>query len=234
MSFTPFPVPYPTVFSFSLYGNNPLYTTGMIRNAEHIRRRFPGAEVWIYIADDVPPPVREMLRPLPSVRLWNVPRTQGRLNSFDRFCAADHLPDNGVLFVRDADSRVHERDAACIEDFLSDTTKQLHIIRDHRYHTQHIMGGMWGIRKDPTLRMEDLIRQAYTIPSMQSYLGDQLFLRQHIYPRYTANSIMIHDDHRHIDPSIPRAPFRVPVLEHAFVGQVYRIAEDGTESPVYV
>jgi hypothetical protein len=209
-----------------------MYTTGMIKNAEHIPRRFPGAEVWIYIADDVPTHVRTTLQTLPAVRVIDVPRTQERMNSFDRFLAADILSIHGILFIRDADSRVHERDATCIEDFLLDSTKQLHIIRDHWYHTQHIMAGMWGVRKDISLSMKSLIEH-HTTTLSHKYLGDQHFLRDTIYPRYT-HSVMIHDDYHHIDPTIPRTPFRVPIVDNQFVGQAYTINEDGSDGPMYV
>jgi hypothetical protein len=232
MSFTPFPVPCSTVFSFSLYGDNSRYTIGMIKNAEHIPRRFPGAEVWIYIADDVPTPIRDTLQSLPAVRLLDVTRRKGLINSFDRFIATDDIPVEGVVFFRDADSRVHERDSVCIEDFLLDPIKQLHIIRDHRYHTQHIMAGMWGMRRDTSFSMKDKITEN-TDTSSYVYLGDQIFLHKCIYPRYK-HSVMIHDDHYHIDPTIPRTPFRVPIIDHQFVGQAYTINEDGSDKPLYV
>ena len=226
----PFPVPCPTVFSFSLYGDNSRYTVGMIKNAEHIPRRFPGAEVWIYIADDVPTQIRDTLQSLPAVRLIDVPTHPGAFNMFFRFHAIDDM-DSGIMFVRDADSRVHERDAACIEDFLVDETKQLHIVRDHRYHTQPIMGGLWGMRKDTSFRISDeQQRQGIT---RAIYCEDQYFLHKSVYPRYI-HSVMIHDDHHHIDPSIPRTSFRVPIVDHQFAGQAYTINEDGSDKPLYV
>jgi hypothetical protein len=230
MSFTPFPVPCPTVFSFSLYGDKPMYTTGMIKNAEHIPRRFPGAEVWIYIADDVPTHVRTTLHSLPAVRLIDVPTHPGAFNMFFRFHAIDAM-ESGIMFVRDADSRVHERDAMCIEDFLLDKTKQLHIIRDHMYHTQYIMGGMWGMRKDNTIRISEKQKELHI--ESAGYCDDQHFLRNNIYPRYI-HSVMIHDEYGHIDPTLPRTPFRVPIVDYQFVGQVYTINEDGSDGPMYV
>ena len=230
MSYTPFPVSCPTVFSFSLYGDKPMYTTGMIKNAEHIPRRFPGAEVWIYIADDVPAHIRDTLQSLPAIRLMDVPTHPGAFNMFYRFHAIDDM-DSGIMFVRDADSRVHERDAACIEDFLVDETKQLHIIRDNMYHRQYIMGGMWGMRKDNTILISE--KQKELQIKSAGYCDDQHFLRNNIYPRYV-HSVMIHDDHHHIDPTIPRTPFRVPIVDHQFVGQVYTINEDGSDEPMYV
>lgn len=205
----------------------------MIKNAEYIPRRFPGAEVWIYIADDVPQYIRSSLQYLPSVRLIDMSRKQDRMNSFDRFMAIDEMSDNSILFVRDADSRVHERDATCIEDFIADPTKKLHIIRDHRWgHIQHIMAGMWGIRKDTQLSMKRLIEK-YITDTSHIYFGDQIFLRDAVYPAYI-HSAMIHDDFYLIDGHLPRTPFRVPVINHAFVGQAYDITEDGGDASIFV
>ena len=133
------------IFSFSLYGSNPKYTLGMIRNAEWIPKRFPQSRVQIYLADDVPSDICDRLRSLPSVKIIPVSRKIGIQPMFDRFLAIDD-EDCSIMFSRDADSRVHERDAGCIEDFIA-SHKMLHIIRDHHYHSMEIMGGLFGIRK---------------------------------------------------------------------------------------
>jgi hypothetical protein len=46
------------IFSYSLYGDNPKYTKGMILNVKQINHRFPGAIVQIYIASDVPQTIK--------------------------------------------------------------------------------------------------------------------------------------------------------------------------------
>lgn len=205
----------------------------MIKNAEHIPRRFPGAAVWVYIADDVPNHIRSTLQSLPAVRLIDVPATKERMNSFDRFMAHDELSNDSILFVRDADSRVHERDAMCIEDFLLDPTKKLHIIRDNRWgHIQHIMAGMWGIRKDGKICMRELVT-LFRNDTSHKFFGDQIFLRYAIYPWYI-HSAMIHDDFHFIDGHRPRTPFRYPVINHNFVGQACDITEDGEDKNIFV
>ena len=197
------------IIAVSLYGTDPKYTEGMIINATQIIHRFPSPDVWVYIniASDVPDNIRERLSILPRVKLVPVERKPGSANMFDRFMTID-LPECDVLFVRDADSRVHERDAACIEDFLA-SDKQLHIIRDHRCHRSRIMGGMWGIRKSALIALKtsmcNLLNQWTIIPA---YMNDQNFLSTVIYPLFLRNA-MIHDRYEYFEPKDRLTPFRV-------------------------
>lgn len=215
------------VFSFSLYGIAPKYTEGMIINATHIPIRFPDAWVYIYIASDVSEDIRERLCNLPHVKLLPVERKPGTLNTMDRFKAVDE-PDVTVMFVRDADSRVHERDAACIEDFLASDT-QFHIIRDHRNHTVPILAGMWGIRKSCLkMPMADLIAQWRSSPA---YGNDQRFLASVLYP-CVHRIAMIHDRYPRHESADRITPFRIPIREGLFVGQVHDF-KDGVEVLVY-
>jgi hypothetical protein len=198
----------------------------MIRNAEQLAVRFPQARVHIYIAPDVPDTIRTTLAAMPNVNIYPVDQKSGSAGMFDRFMAIDE-PDCSVMFVRDADSRVHERDAACIEDFLA-SDKTLHIIRDHKYHWQPIMGGMWGIRKSGmTATMKEMLL-SWTITD--AYCNDQHFLQYNVYPLYKSNAI-IHDRLATFkDETL--TPFRVPIVNHLFVGQIHLIGEDGAEKIV--
>jgi hypothetical protein len=217
-------------FSFSLYGGNPKYTHGMLANVEHLSNRYPTARVAIYIADDVPQHIVDKLSAYTSVHLIHTPRREGSIGMFDRFLTID-MPDCSVMIVRDADSRVHERDAACIDDFL-ESDKLLHIIRDHPYHGVRILGGLWAIKKEAFQRMGlpiigDILKEWLPIhvrPGMgcdQDFLGDQIYPRlRHvalIYDRCT----LYHDE--------THTPFRVPIIDRLFCGQVHLFREDGTE-----
>jgi hypothetical protein len=133
------------VFVFSLYGEKPRYTVGMVDNARMLLAAFPDAIVKIYVASDVPAYVKDVLVRYPNVRIVHVPRMRGIHNMYDRFRAYDD-DDYDILFVRDADSRVHLRDQDCIRQFCA-SDRMFHIIRDHKSHEQLIMGGMWGARK---------------------------------------------------------------------------------------
>ena len=113
-------------FSFSLYSTLDMYTKGMIENVKIINIHYPTAIIQIYIANDVPIHIKNTLLEMSNVRLIYVENKPGIQNMFDRFQTIDD-PDCSIMFVRDADSRIHDRDIACIEDFIN-SDKLLHII----------------------------------------------------------------------------------------------------------
>jgi hypothetical protein len=206
----------------------------MIANAHGLRERFPTARVQVYIAEDVPADIHTELASLPNVCLVPVPRRRETANTLDRFRAFDDV-DCEVMFVRDADSRVHARDAACIEDFLASPAHILHIIRDHRFHTYPILAGMWGLRKNTNLlrSLTPLVEQWLTAHTSHAYLTDQHFLRTLLYPRLIALA-MVHDRCHSFDPpTATRVPFRIPIEGSLFVGQVHKISDTGDETLAY-
>lgn len=219
-------------FSFSLYGSNPKYTRGMIENVKLIERHFPEARVAIYLADNVPSDITTMLRESPNVLIVPCTTKPGTEGSFDRFLAID-LSDCDILFIRDADSRVHSRDIACIEDFIAAPHKLFHIIRDHKYHTSSILAGMFGMRKGALLEpMSDTIARWKSMYNHTSYSSDQAFLHVVFYERMRP-FVMIHDRCSNKEPAEMRTPFRVPITGDLFVGQVHDYKEDGSEFTVY-
>lgn len=212
------------LFSFSLYGTGRKYTEGMIRNCEIITYRFPTARVNIYATDDVPATVIERLSTFKNTTLIHVVKQKGILNMFDRFLGMDNK-DADYVFIRDADSRVHERDATCIEDFIA-SGKSLHIIRDHFDHLERIMGGMVGIQR---LALKTSIREQIgewkTRNECKAHYGvDQHFLAEYLYPTYK-ESVFV-QDRFHIFPEEVVAPFRVSITNGLFVGQVHEYNGD--------
>lgn len=216
------------LFSYCLYGDNPKYTRGMVINAQQIQKRFPAAIVQIYIASDVPQTLKKELETYSNVRLIHTERRPGIGGMFDRFTAID-CSDCDIMFVRDADSRIHERDAACIEDFIAATDKQLHIIRDHYHHKDRIMGGAWGIRRGALhLPISILIEHWRSKHSTVHYIADQEFLRSYIYP-LLANKALIQDRYGYYKHEEELTPFRIPIENNLFVGQVHVFDASGNE-----
>ena len=205
-----------------------MYTKGMIENARILHMRFPDARIQIYAADDVPTDILQHLSDMPRVKIQREANKRGILNMFDRFKAIDD-PDCSIMFVRDADSRPHDRDIACIEDFLQ-SKKSLHIIRDHLYHGPiAIPGGLWGIRKSG-LREPMRVTLAKWLRSTTRLVkkgDDQTFLRDRIYPLLKSNA-MIHDRIRRLKGEI-YTPFRVDIQGRLFCGQVHRYDASGVE-----
>jgi hypothetical protein len=219
-------------FSFSLYGTYPKYTWGMIANVEILQHRFPEARVAIFAADDVPRDVIVRLQTYPQVTIIPTLRKPGMECMLDRFLAID-LSDCDIMFVRDADSRVHERDAACIEDFLAATDRLFHIIRDHRCHIHVILGGMWGIRKKGLIEPMSVSMERWkSVHDRTVFMADQYFIEHTFYERLLPFA-MIHDRCSQREPNDKKTPFRVPIVDDLFIGQVHDYEDDGREKVIF-
>jgi hypothetical protein len=97
------------VISFGLYGTNPKYTTGAIRNVETAKIYFPGWVCRFYVTSDVPESVVTTLRSL-GAEIEQIPAGKGYISGmFWRFLvAADPTVDRYI--IRDSDSRMNARD----------------------------------------------------------------------------------------------------------------------------
>lgn len=214
-------------FSFSLYGSNKKYTLGMIENARILNQSFPNTIVRIYICDNVPSDIIKSLEEISTVSIIYTKLKEGCLNMFDRFHAIDE-PDCDIMFVRDADIRVHERDIACIEDFIK-SDKSLHIIRDHKFHRTEILGGLWGICKSVLSEPISITIENWLKNKVIDNRGtDQTFLRETIYQLFK-NDAMIHDRYKFYESPNLLTPFRVEIKNRLFCGQVHDYDSNGKE-----
>lgn len=218
------------VFSFTLFGNEAKYCKGLLKNIDLIQMHFPEWETWVYCGDGISEEMYVTLFEKPKVKL--IPTNQtGMINKFYRFFAIDD-PDVEICIVRDADSRIYERDQACIREFL-ESDKVLHIIRDHPNHHHVVMAGMWGMRKCG----EDILQIPISVlcsrwlrtqpPS--TFWSDTVFLCQEIYPRLV-NYALIHDETQRFESEDKKTPFPYPIVGEHFIGQVYEFDKDGMET----
>ena len=174
------------VFSYCIYGSNPKYVEGMVKNLEQIRMHYPTFQTWIVVGNDVPPEYIEKYQSFPNVKLTHFPLTGGRLTTF-RFFPID---DSAVhcMIVRDADSRISTRDRECIRRFL-DSEFTVYTIRDHHYHNCPLMSGQCGVKRTPA-NPEFHFEVAYNelkekLPAGLDYYGnDEYFTRHYIYPTF--------------------------------------------------
>lgn len=178
-------------FSFCIYnGYNPLYYTGLLENLELIRKYFPDFYIYVYVGNDVPDWFVIELRVRPNVILRFTHET-GPRNMIHRFFAIDE-PEVDIMFVRDADSRVHWKDRWAIREFLHTPDAKVHIIRDNPEHATAIMGGLWGMRKIDGINVQRLYEEyKQTDPRGHGMGFDQDFLIDVIYPR-TTSLLLIH------------------------------------------
>jgi hypothetical protein len=219
------------VFSYSLFGDSPKYTHGTLANARIIGERFPDALMYVYTADSVPIDIRNKLTAMPHVRVIPVSNKEGTRGTLDRFLAID-ASECDIMFVRDADSRIHDRDVACIEDFLADPTKMMQIVRDHKYHTSRIMACSFALRKGAmNVTMSSLIAASGVYGA--TYGCDQYFLVAKFYTKHYLEKAQIYDRYGKFEPAAMLTPFRVPIIDNLFVGQVHLFREDGSEYTEY-
>lgn len=204
------------VFSFALYGENPLYTYGLLENIGLIGHHFPTWKVYVYHSPDVPESVLNVLRPCSSVVLRPT-GVNGSPNKTYRFFAIDE-PDVEVMFVRDADSRVHWKDRWAIREFLK-SNMDAHVIRDNPMHTAPITGGLWGIRKSTRVHIQNLY-DAYSKKDIEDrWCSDQNFLADMLYPKIYKN-LLVHfgaGQHRYRE-NIYVFPF--PWSEETYCGRI--------------
>lgn len=219
------------VFSFSLFGRSPIYNKGMIENARILNHVFPKYRVYIYLADDVPSQTVETLQTYPNVKIIRVRNSDSKYeNTLNRFLAIDD-PDCSIMFSRDADSRVHLRDQACIIDFIK-SDKLLHIIRDHPAHGTRIMAGLFGIRKAALNEPMALTINRFC-DDLNTQRGiDQKFLKEIIYPSLKTNAL-IQDDRGFFEPDSMRRKFRINTKNKLYCGKVHTYNKDGTETHKY-
>jgi hypothetical protein len=196
------------VIAFSLWGSNPKYCVGSVKNASLAKEFYPGWECWFYCGKSVPTETLQSLRESGSRVI--VKEEEGDWTGmFWRFePIAD--PEVEVMISRDADSRLSNREAKAVNEWL-ETEKLFHVMRDHPAHSIEILGGMWGARRPILGDMIHLMR-AYTKGNF--WQVDQNFLKEVVWPR-VAYSTYTNDEF------FAKAPFPVKRQGDEFIGQVY-------------
>ena len=216
------------VISMSLWGHDPRYTFGAVRNAQLVGRVFPGWTLRVYVERPlangstlhpaVPQRILRKLR-LQGARLVFVDVAESRLPPLMwRFLVADDLSVD-YFIVRDADSRLSGRDAMAVADWVRRGTP-LHCIRDHPTHRTHpLLGGLWGGRPQALAQLlwapwRSLMRGYRT-----TYALDMFFLSNTIWTKLKTH-VYCHDSVSCSDwPGAHPFPVARRGTEH--VGQVF-------------
>jgi len=134
------------VISYSLWGDTPLYTVGAISNAKQAQEIYPDWICRFYIhSASVPEWVVEELKKQPNVEIVYYYDDVGWGGMLHRFYPATE-DDVSVMISRDTDSRLSMREKACVDDWLLNSDKKIHTIRDTCVHQSQMMGGLWGVR----------------------------------------------------------------------------------------
>ena len=168
-------LPEKKVISYSLYGANKKYTINSIINCLLAPHIYPDWICRFYVDETVPSNIVKLLETFKYVEIIKMPIHEGSEAMLWRFLPASD-PDVLVMISRDADSWISTREVVCVTQWLN-SDYNFHIIRDHCYHSQKIMGGMWGCIHGTIPRMTEMVNE---YSKAQTY--DQGFLAEQIYP----------------------------------------------------
>lgn len=207
--------------SYSLYGDDPKYVIGAIKNAELIQKLGCGWQAVFYLAPDISIKVEmELVRFGALVKHWKPGWHHNGM--FWRFSAINDF-DYDFVLIRDVDSRISDRELSCLDEWFK-SGKTLNIIRDHPHHNALILGGLWGVSS----RVKDLnIRWNNAQNYGEAYGEDQVFLRKEVFPN-VKKSMHINDTFF----SLPRSKYRFPTPRKGlgFVGESVNEIEHYDES----
>lgn len=205
------------IISFSLWGNDPKYTHGAVRNAQLASTWYRGWKCRFY-CDSATTPVEtmEQIRSIPNTELVLMDSTKDpHWGGFWRFYAINDMSTSHVIF-RDTDSRPSHREAMAVQEWIS-SGKGFHIMRDHTGHGVPVCAGMWGAKTTTEFDMLDMINRYYSegIDTTKVYGGiDQDFLVKFLWDRIKGDMV----EH---DEFFAKKPFPLPRDPKHFVGQVY-------------
>lgn len=178
------------VISFSLWGSDPKYTVGAIKNAELAKEIYPGWVCRFYCANDVPNPIIFQLEDMENVEVVMVDEIGSWKFTTQRFLAIDN-PEIKTIIFRDTDSRLNTREQEAVDAWLT-SDKSLHIMKDHPYHGGFpILAGMWGLKTSKFKGSMASLLEKYN--NVEQYHYDQIFLRNYVWPLYTQDFIA-HDE----------------------------------------
>lgn len=175
------------IISYSLYNKRPKDCINAIINCLLAPKAYPNWIVKFYIDKTIPPEIDQLLRTFDYVQIKEMPEHKGSEAMTWRFRAGVDEPEYDTVFIsRDADSWLNCWEAACVNQWLAGN-KNFHILKSCCYHSQKIMGGLFGIRNSIIPKMAEEIDKF--VNSGETY--DQGFLASVIYDNIT-HDLMVH------------------------------------------
>lgn len=216
------------LITFSLWGDNPKYWSGAFANIKLVPKIYPGWTARFYIPRGSCGKCNsgltheftkwnhdsEFVATNSKVELVFVDEPGDWRGMFWRFRPASE-DDVDVFISRDCDSRLSQREADAVQEWL-DSPYLIHTIRDHPEHTAPLMGGLWGAKQHAIPDMKELIEKWNKEDRWQT---DQEFLRDVIWPRY-GHKILAHDNWGRFNGAIHHRPFPTGRDGDNFVGAI--------------
>jgi len=209
------------LITFSLWGQDPKYLTGAIKNAELASEIYPGWICRFYVGKSVPATIISKLSTFPHVQIVTKNAWGDWKGMYWRFEPASE-EDVEVMISRDTDSRLNHREKAAVDEWL-ESDKGFHIMRDHPFHKFPVLGGMWGVKKDVVPNMVDMIKE---FGGTDEYGTDYAFFAKKVLPSIHRDQVLIHDEF------FGGEKFPTPRVDFGFVGQVYDANDNTVEEHV--
>ncbi len=205
------------IISYSLWGDDPKYCVGAVKNAELRKRFYPDWISRFYVHKNVDKAYVDQLKSVEGTEVIIKTNKADWTGMFWRFEA---ISDNNVsiMICRDTDSRLSLREASAVKEF-EESGMVFHIMRDHPYHNAFVLGGMFGIKKGLIDDMKDLCDD---FSQTDNYGTDYKFfdsIKNRIPPFLT----MVHDEFR------GGLNFPTERVGLEFVGEVYDENNNYTE-----
>lgn len=197
------------IISFSLWGNNPKYTIGAIKNAKLALEIY---QEWIcrfYIDNTVPNEIIDTLQSLPNTEIISKKISGNWTSMFWRF-ESSYDKNAKLIIFRDTDSRLSSRERIAVDEWIN-SDKTFHIMRDHPYHKFPILGGMWGYKNNNKYPMQILLE---SFNKTNNYGTDYKFFQEELYPLIGEDKI-VHDEF------FDNKPFPCTRQGTEFVGDVF-------------
>jgi len=190
------------VISFSLWGSDPKYTIGAIKNAALAKEIFPEWVCRFYVGKSVPLDIIDKLKKFDNVEIKEMDEEGDWTGMFWRFYPASE-PNVLAMISRDTDSRLSYREKSAVDEWMQ-SDKGFHIMRDHNGHSAQILGGMWGVKSTILKDMKTFIDE---YQKGNFWQVDQNFLSSKIYP-IIENDCLVHDEFFSFNPHAKPFPMK--------------------------
>jgi len=206
------------IISYSLWGDNPKYCVGALKNAEMRKIFYPDWIARFYVHKDVDKKYIEKLKSTDNTEIIIKEGSADWTGMFWRFEAISD-EDVSVMICRDTDSRLSHREVAAVKEF-EESGMMFHIMRDHPYHNAFVLGGMFGVKKGLIDDMKDLCQNF----SQTNQYGTDYKFFDSIKNRIPLFLTMTHDEFR--------GGLNFPTLrkDFEFVGEVFDENENHVEN----
>jgi hypothetical protein len=198
------------IISFCVWGNNPKYCIGAIKNAILAKQIYPDWICRYHCDKSVPKDIIEKLKNLDNVEILMFENCNNWKFTTSRLFSLDD-PNIEYIIFRDTDSRLSYREKAAVDEWIL-SGKSAHIMKDHPWHGSFpILAGMFGLKCGIVKNIADKLNN---FQINEQYHYDQIFINNEIYP-FIKNDCVIHDE------IFEKKPFPTKRVNYEFVGEVF-------------